>query len=142
MSKPTVNIVVIGGGTGGTLTANLLAKNLSKEIWKGEVNIHLIAASSKHVFQPGNLDVAFRGEDPSKFVRAERKLVDPDVNLIEDRVELISLAKKTVLLGSGTELSYDYLVIATGSVANPGVIPGLKEASLNFHTSGDESRKI
>src|SRR5712692_9117067 len=111
-------------------------------IRKKTVDNHLIAASSKHVFQPGNLDVAFRGADPSKFIRTERELVDQDVNLIEDQVELISLANRTVQLGSGTILSYDYLVLATGSIANPAAIPGLKEASLNFHTSGDESRKV
>ena len=137
-----INIAIVGGGTGGTLTANLLARKLGKEIWKGEANIQLITASSKHVFQPGNLDVAFRGADPSKFIRTERELVDQDVNLIEDQVDLISRANKTVQLGSGTILSYDYLVLATGSVANPAAIPGLKEASLNFHTSGDESRKV
>ncbi len=142
MSKPPANIVIIGGGTGGTLTANLLAKNLSKEIRRGEVNVHLVSATSRHVFQPGYLDVAFKGKDPDKLVRTERKLVGENVHLIEDKVDLISLTNKTVQLGSELELPYDYLVIATGSVANSGAIPGLAEGSLNFHTSGDESKKI
>jgi sulfide:quinone oxidoreductase len=43
---------------------------------------------------------------------------------------------------SGNRLSYDYLVIATGAVADPSKVPGLAEGSLNFHTTPHESRRI
>ncbi len=142
MSKAPTNIVIIGGGTGGTLTANLLAKNLKKEIGQGRVEVYLVSAASQHIFQPGYLDVAFKGKDPSKLARPERQLVNDKIHLVEDNAESIDLENQTVKLASGPPLSYDYLVIATGSVPNPGSIPGLSEASLNFHTSGDGSRKI
>jgi sulfide:quinone oxidoreductase len=45
-------------------------------------------------------------------------------------------------LKSGTIIEYQYLIIATGSVPNPNLIPGLREASLNFHSSPEESKKV
>ena len=142
MDKPPVNIVVVGGGSGGTLSANLLAKQLAREIHAGQVRVQLISGSRQHIFQPGYLHVAFAGQDPSKIVREERALVKRDVHLMEEPAERIDLKTQTVTLASGEKLQYDYLIIATGSVANPKAIPGLGEAALNFHTSPEESRKI
>jgi len=142
MDKPPVNIVVVGGGSGGTLSANLLAKQLAREIHAGQVRVQLISGSRQHIFQPGYLHVAFAGQDPSKIVREERTLVKRDVHLMEEPAERIDLKTQTVTLASGEKLQYDYLIIATGSVANPKAIPGLGEAALNFHTSPEESRKI
>ena len=43
---------------------------------------------------------------------------------------------------SGRTLAYDYLVIATGAVADPTKIAGLADGALNFHTGGLNSRRI
>jgi len=137
-----VDIIVIGGGSGGTLSANLLAKQLSNEIRGGQVRVHLISASQHHIFQPGYLHVAFAGQDPAEIVREERSLVRPDVQLIEEAAERIDLRSQAVTLVSGKRLQYDYLIVATGSVPSPEAIPRLSDASLNFHTGPDESRKI
>src|SRR5215212_87597 len=53
-------IVVLGGGVGGTLVANLLAKHLRP----GEAEIVVVSASSRHVYQPGWLYVPFGHQDP------------------------------------------------------------------------------
>jgi sulfide:quinone oxidoreductase len=47
-----------------------------------------------------------------------------------------------VITQSGARLAYDYLVIATGAVADPSGIPGLREGSLNFHTGAEDSQRI
>jgi sulfide:quinone oxidoreductase len=137
-----VNVVVVGGGSGGTLASNLLAKQLTREIHSGQIKIFLISESKQHVFQPGYLHVAFAGQDPAELVREERSLVKRDVHLVEDPAERIDLKTQIVSLASGEELQYDYMIIATGSVADPKAIPGLSEAALNFHTSPGESGKI
>jgi len=59
------HLLVVGSGSGGTLTANLLAKSLSERIHRGEVSVDLVGESAQHVFQPGYLDVAFKGHPPS-----------------------------------------------------------------------------
>lgn len=142
MQKPTVSIVVVGGGSGGTLSANLLTKQLSDEIRAGQVKVHLVLGSHQHIFQPGYLHVAFAGQDPAEIVREERSLVKQNVHLVEEPAERLDLKSQIVTLTSGQNLQYDYLIIATGSVPNPKAIPGLSEAALNFHTSPEESKRI
>ena len=142
MQESAVNIVVVGGGSGGTLSANLLAKQLRAKIQTGEVKVHLVLGSQQHIFQPGYLHVAFAGQDPAEIVREERSLVNENVQLVEEPAEGIDLKSQTVILASGKALHYDYVIVATGSVPNPKAIPGLSEAALNFHTSPEESRRI
>jgi sulfide:quinone oxidoreductase len=142
MSEQAANIVIVGGGSGGTIAANHLAKHLRNEIHTGKVVVYVVSGSKKHIFQPAYLHVAFKNHDSSEIVRDEEGLLKKEVRLIPEDAEKLDLAKQEVTLKSGKQMRYDYLIIATGSVANPESIPGLKESSLNFHTSPEESRKI
>jgi sulfide:quinone oxidoreductase len=142
MNKAPVNVVVVGGGTGGTLAANLLVKLLNHEAQSGNVKIHLVSRESKHVFQPAYLDIAFNDTEPKSIIREENTLVRREVSRIEQDARRINLDAKKVTLASGEKLAYDYLIVATGSVADPSSIPGLGEAALNFHTSPEESKKV
>jgi sulfide:quinone oxidoreductase len=65
-------IVVLGGGVGGTLTANLLARRLHEAITLGQVDITLVDASGAHVYQPGFMYIAMGGEREEKLSRRER----------------------------------------------------------------------
>ena len=143
MKTNPINILVVGGGTGGTLAANLLVKRLYSEIRAGRVQVHLISGSdTRHIFQPGYLHIAFGDLDPHKIIREETELVSREVHLVQQDAERFDLSKREVALTSGEKLPYDYLIIATGSVADPTIIPGLREAALNFHSSPEESKKI
>jgi len=142
MYKFPTNIIVVGGGTGGTLAANLLAKNLQEEIRTGQVGVHLVSCSEHHIFQPGYLHVAFKNQEPSQIVRDENTLLRREVHRINENAERLDLRGQAVTLTSGERLNYDHLIVATGSAPNPSAIPGLAEAALNFHTSPEESRKI
>jgi sulfide:quinone oxidoreductase len=142
MQESIVNIVLVGGGSGGTLSANLLARQLRAEIQTGKVQVHLVLGSQQHIFQPGYLHVAFAGQDPIEIVREERSLVNENVRLTEEPAERIDLKSQVVTLASGKALHYDYVIVATGSTPNPEAIPGFSEAALNFHTSPEESRRI
>ena len=46
-------ILIIGGGTAGTMTANNLAKKLMPEIDREEIEITLISNSKNHYYRPG-----------------------------------------------------------------------------------------
>jgi sulfide:quinone oxidoreductase len=123
-------ILVLGGGTGGTLAANLLAKKLKK----GEAQITVVSASNRHMYQPGWLYVPFGKQDPRKLSRPERQLLSKRVRLVIDEVTALDTEKRMVTLRDGPALTYDYLVLATGSKPTPEAVPGLVEGGYHFYT--------
>ncbi|HEV2139376.1 MAG TPA: FAD-dependent oxidoreductase [Nitrososphaerales archaeon] len=135
-------VVVLGSGDGGTFTANLLASELRDEIRGGLASVQLVGEHLKHPFQPGNLDIAFKGASPDNFVKDETELLRKEVEFIQDPAVKIEFKTKSLATKSGRTLTYDYLVIATGAVADPSKIPGLAEGALNFHTGGKDSQRI
>ncbi len=135
-------VVVVGSGDGGTFTANLLASELRDEIKGGLVSLQLVGEYLKHPFQPGNLDIAFKGASPDKYVKDETELVRKEVDFIQDPAVKIDFQARSVTTKGGRALTYNYLVIATGAVADPSMIPGLAEGSMNFHTGPKDSQRI
>jgi sulfide:quinone oxidoreductase len=136
------HILIVGSGDGGTFTANLLAAELRDEIMQGTVEVCLVGEHLAHPFQPGNLDIAFKGAPPRKYVRDEDKLLRKGVEFLRDPAEKIDYRSRTVTTKSGRVLPYDHLVIATGAVADPTKIPGLAEGGMNFHTGPEDSERI
>lgn len=135
-------VAVVGSGSGGTLTANLLAHALRNEIRHGDATVELIGDSPSHAFQPASLDIAFKGASPSSFVKPEESLLREGVRFRLDSASKIDLKERTLTTLKGNRLQYDYIVMATGAVADPSGIPGLKEGSLNFHTGPREAQRI
>ncbi len=135
-------IAIIGAGTGGAILANALSKKLKSEIKAGRLEIVVLDGSESHVYQPGNIDIAFRGADPKTFRRPHTQLLNRNARLIEKPVSRIDLDNRAVIYDGGTRIGYDYLVVATGSIASPEIIPGLAEASLNFHRSQEDAARV
>jgi sulfide:quinone oxidoreductase len=135
-------IAILGAGAGGTMTANLLAKRLHGRIAKGEVSLTLLGEGPDNFFEPGNLDIAFKGRDPRSVVRKEASLLRSEVRFNPTPAVKVDLQNRTLTLGDGSALGYDYLVIATGAVPVPEAMPGLNESALNFHASPEAAAKI
>ena len=108
-------ILILGGGVGGTLTANLLARKLRRQVKAGEVTITVVDQTGKHTYQPGFMYIAMGGERADKLQRPERGLLDSRVDLVVGEIARIDEPTRTVHLVDGLPLSYDYLVLATGS---------------------------
>src|SRR5690349_8469027 len=99
-------ILIVGGGVGGTLTANLLTKKLRRQVQSGEVVITVVDQTGQHVYQPGFMYVAMGGERAATLQRPERSLLDRRVDLVVGEVVAIDEATRVVTLADGLQLSY------------------------------------
>ncbi len=130
------HVVIIGGGSGGTILANSLDAR--------EFAVTVVSDAAQHLFQPALLYVAFKN-DRAHFVRDERTLLSRHVHLVQDTVTQVDLGERVVVTSSGPHLVYDDLVIATGITTNPSEIPGLSELDAefgNYHSTLDAARRL
>lgn len=116
-------ILILGAGTAGTIMANKLRKALSVHDWE----IMIIDREKKHYYQPGFLFIPFGQYTEKDVVKPKAKFIPKGVRIDFLEIEKILADKNEVLLGDGTILSYDYLVVATGSQIKPNETPGLND---------------
>ncbi|HET9757379.1 MAG TPA: FAD/NAD(P)-binding oxidoreductase [Candidatus Limnocylindrales bacterium] len=128
-------ILILGGGVGGTLTANLLVKKLRRQLKAGEVTITVIDQTGQHTYQPGFMYIAMGGERADKLERPERGLLDSRVALVIGEIEEVDEPTQTVHLKDGERLAYDYLVLATGSRIVPEEIEHFDTEAQHFYTA-------
>jgi len=115
-------VVILGGGVGGTIVANVLAKKAK------DLEVTLVDRTGNHAYQPGFIYVAFDKQRPERLFRKERTLLRRRVTLVIDEVVHVNPQAKAVYLKSGRFLPYDYLVIAGGSRLAPEEVPGHEDA--------------
>ena len=128
-------IVIVGGGVGGTLVANLLQKELHREIDRGDVALTVIDEHGQHVYQPGFMYIAMGGERAERLARPERSLLERRVQLVVGRVDRIDERRQLVQLQDGLQIRYDFLVLATGSRIVPEAIPFFAVEAHHFYTA-------
>ncbi|MEJ2060211.1 MAG: FAD/NAD(P)-binding oxidoreductase [Gammaproteobacteria bacterium] len=129
-----MKILIIGGGMGGTILANNLARRLKHEIKHGKAHITMLSASDQHMYQPGLLYVCVGRMAPDELYREQASLLEPEIEFHVDPVEEFHLDQNSVKTKSGKTYDYDALVISTGSRAAPEAVPGLAEHSVNCYT--------
>ncbi|HUW98750.1 MAG TPA: FAD/NAD(P)-binding oxidoreductase [Acidiferrobacter sp.] len=127
-------ILIVGGGTGGTILANNLARRLQREIEGARVAITVLSASPRHMYQPGLLYVAFGKIAPPDLYRDEDSLLSPGIDFHVDPVESFDLDHNEVKAKSGKSYGYDYLAICTGSRPEMASVPGLLESAHHVYT--------
>lgn len=124
------DIVVLGGGVGGALTANLLSKRLRS----GSARIRVLDETGVHVYQPGFLYVALDKANAGWLSRDLRSLLRDDVELLIDRAVRIDIENGAVHLEREGALRYDFLVVTTGAQPDWDAVPGLRQATHNFYS--------
>ena len=129
-----MKILIVGGGMGGTILGNNLARRLGPEIRGGKVQLTMLSASDKHMYQPGLLYLALGRMTPDELYRDQASLLEPGIDFQVDPVETFELDQNRVKTKGGKTHSYDVLVIATGSRPVPEMIPGLAEHAETFYT--------
>jgi sulfide:quinone oxidoreductase len=113
-------IVILGGGTGGTLTANRLQR-----LYGDDAEIVVVDRDDRHVYQPGLLFVPFGLAEPGDIVRPRSKQLRNGIEFRLAEVARVETADNTVWLEGGEALPYDVLVIATGARLQPEETEGL-----------------
>ena len=132
---PTQRILVLGGGVGGTLTANLIARKLRRQLKAGTATITVVDISGEHVYQPGFMYIAMGGERAANLHRPERGLLDSRVNLVIGTVVRVDEGARMVELADGQVLGWDQLVLATGSRIVPEAIEHFETEAHHFYSA-------
>jgi sulfide:quinone oxidoreductase len=124
------NIVILGG-VGGTVVANLLARKLRGD----QASITVIDEVGRHAYQPGWLFIPFGGSAPERLERAERRLLRRRVRLVYGQVRRIDRTAREVELADGRCIPFTYLVIATGARLAPETLPGFSAGAHHFYSA-------
>jgi sulfide:quinone oxidoreductase len=119
--RMTTNVVVLGAGTGGTLAAN----RLRRELHRDGVAITVIDQDDRHVYQPGLLFVPFGLGHPDDIVRPRRRQLHEGIGFIEAAVDRVDVEAGEVHLDGGGTVVYDVLVVASGATLVPEETEGL-----------------
>jgi sulfide:quinone oxidoreductase len=117
----TSSIVVLGGGTGGTLTANRLRRVYAID----EAEITVVDQDDRHVYQPGLLFVPFGLTHSEDIVRARGRQLHKGIEFVESGIDRVDIAAQEVHLDNGATLGYDVLIVATGARLVPEETEGL-----------------
>ena len=117
-------LVILGGGTAGTMMANKLRKALDREDWE----ITLVDKHKTHYYQPGLLFIPFGIYNKHDVIKPKGDFFPAGVNIIYSGINKVDKDKNQVLLGEGRVLQYDLLIIATGAQTRPDETPGMKDS--------------
>jgi len=117
------HLVVLGGGTAGTMAVNKLRPRLPRDEWA----ITVVDQSDTHYYQPGFLFIPFGIYRPDEVVKPRKRFIPTGVELVEAEIDRVVASENKVLLVGGQELAYDYLIIATGTTPRPDQTPGMSD---------------
>ena len=127
-------VVVLGGGVGGVITANLLRKNLPDPY-----RITLIDREEHHVFAPSLLWLVTGERQAGNISRPLKFLKEKGIEFIQGEIEHIDAQSHTVIV-DGESITGDYLVLSLGATLVPEEIPGLKQAGYSFYDLAQAER--
>ena len=107
LEKP--HVVIVGGGFGGLDAAKKLARQ--------DVRVTVIDRTNYHLFQPLLYQVATAALSPADIAAPIRAVLSKckNIEVILAEVQSVDVEAKKVKMSDGTELNYDFLLLATGA---------------------------
>ena len=102
-------VVIVGGGFAGI--------NAAKGLAHLPVDVTVIDRSNHYTFQPLLYQVALAVLSPADIAQPIRTILrgQPNTEVLMDEVTAVDADARTVTLGSGAQVRWDYLVLATGA---------------------------
>lgn len=116
------DILVIGGGTGGIMTAAQLKKKLANK------SIGIIEPADYHYYQPAWTLVGADAYDFEKTKRPMKDLIPSGVDWIKEAADKFEPESNKVITTAGNQYTYDFLVVSPGIKIAPELVEGLPEA--------------
>ena len=114
-------VVVVGGGAAGIATAASLLRR------QRDLRLAIVEPAERHYYQPGWTMVGAGIFSQASTTRAMQDVIPAGATWIRDRVEGFDPAANRVMLGDGSSVGYEALVVATGVTLDWAAVPGLAE---------------
>jgi NADH:ubiquinone reductase (H+-translocating) len=124
-------VVITGAGFAGLSAARALAGRA--------IEVTLVDEHNFHTFEPLLYQVATAGLEPADVAYPVRAIFgkEPNVTFRCGRVEGVDLEGHQVVMGDGSRLDYDNLIVATGATAAFLDIDGAEESAHPLYTLRD-----
>lgn len=116
-------IVILGAGTGGTMMANKLRRDLDPEEW----GITIIDRDLFHYYQAGFLFLPFGISKPKEIVRNRKSLIPRGVDFVLSELSNIDWDAQTVTTTTAGKFRYDVLIMSTGCRIMPEEVEGMMD---------------
>ena len=125
-------VLILGGGTGGVVAANVLSKTLDKNIHK----VTLVDRKDSHVFMSSYPLLMINKRKPQAITRKLERLNKKGVEFIQAEVQKIIPEQSSIQTDKGI-LNYNYLIISLGAEHHPETVPGFAEGAYNIYDFED-----
>ena len=132
-------ILILGAGTAGTIMANRLRRMYAADVHDGRTSITVVDQNDEHVYQPGLLFIPFGGYTADEVIRPRGAQLHHDVTYLRKDIARVETSENAVYLGDGSRLTYDVLIVATGTRVVPSETegltgPGWRQTMFDFYT--------
>lgn len=127
-------VLILGGGVGGLVAANVVRAALPDEH-----RVVLVEREAAFVFAPSLLWLMTGDRTAAQISRPLALVEKKGIELVRGEIQKIDVERREAVV-DGQTLAGDYLVIALGAELAPETVPGLVQAGHNFYTlAGAES---
>lgn len=124
------HFLILGDGAAGTIISNKLRFLIKKE----DAEITVLGNSEYHYFKPDGIHIPLGMKGYRDSVKKTEFLFNHGVNYLKDTVTKIDVENRQVSTQSGRNLTYDYLIIATGDRLVPEDIPNFDKEANHFYS--------
>lgn len=141
-SNDVARILIVGGGYVGMYTALRLQRNLKQELRQGSARITVVDPEPYMTYQPFLPEAAAGSISPRHVVVPLRRVL-PQCQVVIGEVTALDHDARTATVetlateaagAADTEIAYDELILAPGSVSRTLPIPGLADHGIGFKT--------